>query len=231
MIYKTLCIDEETLDVKLMPTSSFHNSGIRYEDLTLFANVISEIKNLWYMQQKAFDVSIDPSFGSFPVAIDFPVKGPNTQDIAREYQKKIRDLISGKTFPLMEINVDFRGRLDVSASTAVSTNSDQSDNVDAENELSDDEMQRIITANEISIEIHNLWMSVRRNFEVLINPRATKALPVVIDIPIFRAEIKELVNQYVEKFYAIIRGKDFPAIRFTVYDDGRIIATDNSVQK
>ena len=124
MISKALCIDEKTFDVKVMPLSPFDNPGTKDEYFTLFANVISEIKNLWYMQQKAFDVSIDPNSGSFPVAIYFPVKGPNTQDIACEYQKKIRDLISGKTFPLMTINVDFRGRLDVLVSDVVSTNND-----------------------------------------------------------------------------------------------------------
>ena len=89
MISKALCIDEETFDVKIIPLSPFDNPGTKDEYFTLFANVISEIKNLWYMQQKAFSVSIDPRSGSFPVAIYFPVKEPNTYNIACEYQKII----------------------------------------------------------------------------------------------------------------------------------------------
>ena len=220
MIYKTLCIDEETLDVKLIPTTPSNDIGIKYEGLTLFAAVISAIKDLWYIQQKAFDVSIDPSSGDFPVAIYFPDKGPITQETAGIYARTIRYLIGGKVFLPMVINVDFRGRLDVSVLTAVSTNSDKPhDEVveDTPRDGGDDLRSKIVT------ELHNLWMLVRRDFDVIINPTAN---PVVIWSTESNVETEALANQCVQKIHALVRDKDFPPIQFTVYD-GRVKITNH----
>ena len=196
----------------------FVNSGTGDEYFTLFATIIAEIRDLWNQHKFPVDVSIDTNSKSYPVKISFPGQYEKTRDLVCEYQKRIGDLIRGKVFPLIAIRINGCGEFDVLAPEVIPTDSDKTDDDAGATSYDEDDLySKIVT------ELHNLWMLVRSDFDVILSPTLN---PVVVWITVSNVETEALVNQCVQKIHALVRDKDFPAMQFTVYDGGRVKITN-----
>ena len=176
----------------------FVNSGTSDEYFTIFANIIAEIKNLWYPNEIGCTVLIDTNYANFPVSIYFPITDLNANDLVRICQKNICDLIYGKSFPSMRIDISSAGIINVQLSdvTRPSNGPARNTSIDIPHCVY---YEGFILGDKIGTEIYDLWRRVRRDFVVRINHETISGRPVVISILSLNMETTILISDYVQK--------------------------------
>ncbi len=183
--------------------SPFVNSGTSDEYFTIFANIVAEIKNLWSPQEMGLTVLIDTNHTNFPVSIYFPSTDLNANDLVRICQKKICELIYGKSFPSMRITINNAGIITVQISDVT-----QPSNGSARNVSTDIPhcvyYEGFIVGDKIGAEIYDLWRRVRSDFVVRINHETIADRPVVISILTLNMGTTILISDYVQKITDIV---------------------------
>lgn len=181
----------------------FVNSGTSDEYFTLFANIVAEIKNLWYPHEIGFVVLIDTNYRNFPVSIHFPSTDLESIDLVRICQKKISDLIYGKTFPSMIININDVGIINVQLSDTTHPNHGptQSISIDIPHCVY---YEGFIVGDKIGTEIYNLWKHLRRDFYVRITHETIDSCPVAISILSVDMKTTILVFEYRQRIATIV---------------------------